>query len=91
MLFATPQFVVAEHGGRNAGGTSGGSSPDETDTAIKDFQDAVPVQATEEQRSQFLSWSQNTEAVKLRLQELRPAVATNDFSGQRTASSHGEE
>jgi hypothetical protein len=52
---------------------------------MKDFQNAVAVQATEEQRSQFLSWSQDTEAVKLRLQELHPAVATNDFSGQLSA------
>jgi hypothetical protein len=35
---------------------------------MKDFQN--PVQATEDKRSQFLSWSQAPEAVKLRLQGL---------------------
>ncbi len=85
LLFATAQLAVAQRGGRNAGGTSGGSSAHETDTAVQDFQNAIAVQATEEQRSQFLSWSQDTEAVKLRLQELRLAVATNDFSGQLSA------
>jgi hypothetical protein len=53
-----------------------------TDSTLKDFQSAVAVEATEEQRSQFLSWSQNTEAVKLRLQELRLVVAADDFSSQ---------
>jgi hypothetical protein len=60
LLFATPQLAVAQHGGRNPGGTSaggvsGGSYPHDTDSAMKDFQNAVAVQATEEQRSQFLS------------------------------------
>jgi hypothetical protein len=85
LLFATPQLAVAQHGGHGAGGMSGKSYPQDSDSALKDFQNTVAVEATEEQRSQFLSWSQNTEAVKLRLQELRPAVATNDFSSQLSA------
>ena len=85
LLFATLQLAVAQHGGRNAGGTSSGSYPHDTDSDMKDFQNAVAVQATEDQRSQFLSWSQDTEDVKLHLQELRPAVATNDFSSQLSA------
>jgi len=58
---------------------------------MKDFQNAVAVQATEDQRSLFLSWSRDTEAVKPRLQELRPVVATNDFSGQLRALQAGME
>jgi len=40
------------------------------------------LQATEEQKSQFQSWKENTEAVKNRLQKLRAAVVTDDFSSQ---------
>lgn len=85
LLLATSQLAVAQRGGRNPGSTGGGSYPHETDSDLKDIQNAVAVQATEEQRSQFLSWSQNTEAVKLRLQELRPAIAANDFTNQLNA------
>ncbi len=85
LLLATSQPAIAQRGGRNPGGVSGASYPHETDSDLKDIQNAVAVQATEEQRSQFLSWSRNTEAVKLRLQELRPAIAANDFSSQLNA------
>jgi hypothetical protein len=43
------------------------------------------IQATSEQRSQFQSWKQNTEVVKLRLQEFSSAITTSDFSSQLNA------
>jgi hypothetical protein len=88
LLLATSQIAVAQHGGHGTGNTSGtsaGSYPHDTDTDIKDFQKTFAIQATPEQRSQFQSWKQNTEVVKLRLQELGPAIATNDFSIQLNA------
>jgi hypothetical protein len=84
LLFVAPQITVAQH--RGTGGTSvpknSGSYPQEPDSAIKDFQRAFALQATEEQKSQFRSWKENTEAVKNRLQKLRADVAPNDFSSQ---------
>jgi hypothetical protein len=85
LMLATPQLAAAQRGGQRTGGMSGGSYPRDTDNDIKDIQKMVAVQATEEQRSQFQSWTRNTEAVKLRLQELRPAVATKDYSSQLNA------
>jgi hypothetical protein len=86
LLLATPQLAVAQHSGRNTGGMGGGNYPRDTDSGdLKDIQKAFAVQATEEQRTQFQSWRHNTEAVKLRLQELRPAIAANDFSSQINA------
>ncbi len=85
LMFVAPQIAVAQHGGHGAGGLNGKSYPQDSDSALKDFQNTVAVEATGEQRSQFLSWSQNTEAVKLRLQELRPVVATSDLSSQLSA------
>jgi hypothetical protein len=87
LLFVAPQIVVAQHRGTGGtGGTSGskniGSYPQETDSDIKDFQKTFALQATEEQKSQFQSWKENTEAVKNRLQKFRAAVAPNDFSSQ---------
>jgi uncharacterized protein YukE len=86
LLLATPPVTMAQRGGRgtgSAGGTNsanGGNYPHDTDSDIKDFQKTFALQATDKQKSQFLSWNQNTEAVKHCLQELRSAVATNDFS-----------
>jgi hypothetical protein len=84
LLFVAPQIAVAQH--RGTGGTSGSknsrSSPQETDTDIKDLQKTFALQATKEQKSQFQSWKENTEAVKNRLQKLRAAVVPNDFSSQ---------
>jgi len=85
LLFVAPHIAVAQHRG-TGGGTSGsknsGSPPQETDTAIKDFQKTFALQATKEQTSQFQSWNQITEAVKNRLQTLRATAAPNDFSSQ---------
>jgi hypothetical protein len=84
LLFVAPHIAVAQH--RGTGGTSGsknaGNYPQETDSEIKDFQKTFALQATEKQKSQFQSWNQNTEAVKNRLQKLRAAVVTDDFSSQ---------
>jgi hypothetical protein len=84
LLFVAPQFAVAQH--RGTGGTSSsknsGNTPQETDRDIKDFQKTFALQATEKQKSQFLSWNQNTEAVRNRLQKLRTDVVTNDPSSQ---------
>ena len=88
LLLVTPQVTVAQHGARGTGGASGtsaGSYPRDTDSDIKDIQKMYAVQATAEQKAQFQSWSQSTEAVKLRIEELRAALATNDFSGQLNA------
>ncbi len=88
LLLVTSQLVVAQHGGHNMGGSSGsngGSYGHDTDGAMNDFQKMVAVQATAEQRSQFQSWSQNTEAVSQQLQELRSALVTNDFSSRLNA------
>jgi hypothetical protein len=84
LLFVAPQIAVAQH--RGTGGTSGsknsGSPPQETNSDIKDIQKTFALQATEEQKSQFQSWKENTEAVKNRLQKLRAAVVPNDVSSQ---------
>jgi hypothetical protein len=84
LLFVAPQIAVAQH--RGTGGTSGsknsGSPPQETNSDIKDIQKTFALQATEQQKSQFQSWKENTEAVKNRLQKLRAAVVTDDFSSQ---------
>jgi hypothetical protein len=84
LLFVAPQIAVAQH--RGTGGTSGsknsGSPPQETDSAIKDLQRTFALQATEEQKSQFQSWKENTEAVKNCLQKLRATVVPDDFSSQ---------
>jgi hypothetical protein len=84
LLFVAPHIAVAQH--RGTGGTSGsksaGSYPQETDSELKDFQKTFALQATEKQKSQFQSWSQNTEAVKNRLQKLRADVGTNDLPSQ---------
>lgn len=88
LWLATAPIAVAQRGGHGTGGTSGtstGSYPRETDSDIKDIQKLYAVQATAEQKAQFQSWSQSTEAVKLRIEELRAALATNDFSGQLNA------
>jgi len=88
LLLVTSQVAVAQRGGRGTGGTSGtsaGSYPRDTDNDIKDIQKTFAVQATAEQKAQFQSWSQNTETIKLRIEELRAALATNDFSGQLNA------
>jgi hypothetical protein len=85
LLLVTSQLAVAQRGGHNAGGAGGmrgGSYPRDTDNDLKDIQKVVALQATEEQKSKFQSWRQETEAMKLRLQELRSAVATNDLSRQ---------
>jgi hypothetical protein len=84
LLFAAPQIAMAQH--RGTGGASGsknsGSSPQDNDSDIKDFQKTFALQATEEQKAQFQSWKENTEAVKNRLQRLRAADVPNDFSSQ---------
>jgi hypothetical protein len=84
LLFVAPQIAVAQH--RGTGGTTGpqnsGSYPQEPDSAIKDIQKMFALQATEEQKSQFQSWKENTEAVKNRLQKLRSAVVPDDLSSQ---------
>jgi hypothetical protein len=84
LLSVAPQIAVAQH--RGTGGASGsknsGSPPQETDSAIKDFQKTFALQATDEQKAQFQSWKENIEAVKNRLQKLRAVVVSNDLSSQ---------
>jgi hypothetical protein len=94
LLLVTPQFASAQHSGRGAGGangTSAGTYPRDTDSDIKDIQKAFAIQATADQKTQFQSWIQNTEAVKRQLQELCAATAGIDFSNQLNALKAAQE
>jgi vacuolar-type H+-ATPase subunit I/STV1 len=63
------------------GGMGSGSSG-HPNTTMNDMQKMMAVQATDEQKSQFQSWNQNTAALKQQLEELRRAAATGDYSSQ---------
>ena len=88
LLLVTPHIAFAQHGSRGSGGANGtnaGSYPRDTDSDIKDIQKMFALRATEEQKAQFQSWSQSTETMKRRLQELSAVAATNDVSSQLSA------
>jgi hypothetical protein len=81
LLLTASQTMLAQHSGHGMGGMGSGSSSHDM-SAMKDMQKMMAVQASDEQKSQFHSWNQSTEAVKQQLAELRRAVATGDYSSQ---------
>lgn len=84
MLIAS-QAALAQHSGHDMGSMGGMGGMNHDDSAMKQMQKAVAVQATAEQRSQFDSWSQHTVAVVQQLRELRQAVTTSDYMSQLDA------
>jgi len=85
LLLIASQAMLAQHSGHDMGSMSGMGSMNHDDSAMKQMQKAVAVQATAEQRSQFDSWSQHTGAVVQQLQELRQAVTTSNYMSQLDA------
>jgi hypothetical protein len=84
LLLVASQTLLAQHSGHSMGGMSSGSYGHDT-SAMKDMQQMMAVQATGEQTIQFHSWSQSTDLVKQRLEELRRAVETSNYSSQLDA------
>jgi septation ring formation regulator EzrA len=80
-LLAISQMVLAQHTGHNMGGMGSGHDMG----AMKDMQNTMALQATEAQKFQFNTWSQDTEAVKGQLAEVRRATTADKSSAQLEA------
>lgn len=79
LLLSLAQALLAQHSGHDMGGMTG---MNHDDNAMRQMQKMMTMQANDEQRSRFLEWSRSTASVKQRIEELRQAVATNNYSEQ---------
>ena len=92
VLLSCSHDALGQHGGHGGGrrGTPGGTASSGTsDTSLQDFNQALAVQATPDQVSQFQALAKSTEAARKQAQDLLQLAekATNpaDFSQQTAA------
>ena len=81
LLFAS-QIVVAQHSGHGMGGGMGAGGNSHDNSAMKDMQRMIAVQASDEQKVQFRSWTQSTEALKQEMQDLERANGSEDYANK---------
>jgi hypothetical protein len=84
--------LLGQHGGHGGGGGRGGAprgTAGTNDSSLQDFNDALAVQATPDQSSQFQALARSRETAREQAQELFQLAATAsdsaDFSYQTTA------
>jgi hypothetical protein len=90
VLLSSPYNLIAQQrGGRRGGGGGqpGGSPSGDTDpSSMKDFHHAIAVQATEDQKAQFMSWVKSAESARKRttdmFREIENANGANGLSSQ---------
>src|SRR5258705_9553389 len=87
VLLALPYSMVAQRGGGGRRGGGGGSHPSggADPNTMKDFNLAVAVQATDEQRADFLSFGKSTETARKRASDLASNPANSADKSQISA------
>ena len=74
LLLLASHAALAQHSGHSMGGGMGTGSYDHDNSAMKDMQRMMAVQASDDQKSQFRTWTHSTETLKQELQELERAT-----------------
>lgn len=85
-LSVASQSLLAQHSGHSMGGMGTGSSG-ANDSAMRDMQRSMAVQATEEQSMHLRSWIQSTLALSKQVDQLRGLVAGKNTSELSSALS----
>jgi DNA repair exonuclease SbcCD ATPase subunit len=80
LLVLASQAVLAQHSGHGMSGGMGSGSYGHDSSAMKDMQRMMAVQANDEQKAQFRTWTQSTDALRQDLQDLERITHSDDYA-----------
>lgn len=82
LLIFTSHAALAQHSGHGMGGSMGNGSYGHDSSAMKDMQRMIALQANDEQKAQFRSWTQTTETLRQELQGLDHVVDSEGYANK---------